>query len=404
MASLSRREDGGFYIRTQRGFYATKQVHPDAVRYLNQLNVWVGDSLSQEMMRKLRNTKGWLYTKEEFPFVTFLELDDPAFGARPKPKFQGTTVVMTKDRFSEDVLFRKSGTSGRSVASPKRRSQASQGKGANSSASTTSAQKLSRDSKPTRVTESKSGKSVADSIFQSRQAHLIDSQVNLTGENSPLSWSEPWSDPWTEPVNEAPAASISEPQRTSKTAKRSTAPKTTTKTSSAKRRQNSKTAPTPQQPSPGVQTESLQELATQRFKTVPQSVEPVKQDSVIQPKPLSSVVLRESMLFSDKTMPLPHAEVAPSTLVSKANETVQVHAYSAFEQVDAVTISGAPPSTVLKNPHTIHPEDSGNLAFGAGRTLGRMWNSVRSVPLSIDDLILILIAIVLILLAMFWYY
>lgn len=98
MAVLSRREDdGGFYTRINIGGIATRQVHPDAVRFLNKRGVYVGDEIPTEHMRKLRSTKHWLYTKEEFPYILFNEHRDPQFGMRPsgyvRRSVQGSTKV-----------------------------------------------------------------------------------------------------------------------------------------------------------------------------------------------------------------------------------------------------------------------------------------------------------------------
>ncbi len=108
MAVLSRREDdGGFYTRINIGGIATRQVHPDAVRYLTKRGVYVGDEIPPELMRKLRSTKHWLFTKEEFPFVIFPEHKDPSFGTRrssdKRTAIQGTTRVVA----SEPIRRRK---------------------------------------------------------------------------------------------------------------------------------------------------------------------------------------------------------------------------------------------------------------------------------------------------------
>lgn len=84
MAKLSRRiEDGGYYIRTGKGYFGTKQVHPDAVRFLNDRSVYRGDDIPSHLMTELDTRKGWLFTKEECPFVTFFEFGDRKFGERP---------------------------------------------------------------------------------------------------------------------------------------------------------------------------------------------------------------------------------------------------------------------------------------------------------------------------------
>lgn len=98
MATLSRhKEDGGFYIRTGEGYHGTKQVHPDAVRYLNKHGVFVGDEIPTGIMSILRSKKGWLYTKGEHPYVVFFEFSDPHFGMRsvPRSAVSGTTRVVS---------------------------------------------------------------------------------------------------------------------------------------------------------------------------------------------------------------------------------------------------------------------------------------------------------------------
>lgn len=85
MATLYRRKsDGGFYTKINIGGIVTKQVHPDAVRYLIAQGVFVDEEIPSEHMRVLRQTQNWLYTKEEHPFVTFLEHNERTFGHRPK--------------------------------------------------------------------------------------------------------------------------------------------------------------------------------------------------------------------------------------------------------------------------------------------------------------------------------
>lgn len=98
MATLSRRQDdGGFYIRTGRGYFGTKQVHPDAVRYLNRHDVYMGDPIPSRLMEALSSKPGWLFTKEEHPHVTFFEFSDPGFGRRSTSRsaVQGTTRVVS---------------------------------------------------------------------------------------------------------------------------------------------------------------------------------------------------------------------------------------------------------------------------------------------------------------------
>lgn len=96
MAKLWKRKDGsGCYIRGNIGAPVTWQVHPHAIRYLNKRGVYVGDEIPPNLMQKLKATEGWLYTKEEYPFVVFDEFRDPTFGTRSKGRsaVQGTTRV-----------------------------------------------------------------------------------------------------------------------------------------------------------------------------------------------------------------------------------------------------------------------------------------------------------------------
>ncbi|MCA9833833.1 MAG: hypothetical protein KC435_07815 [Thermomicrobiales bacterium] len=99
MARLSRRqEDGGYYIRTGKGYFGTKQVHPDAIRFLNKRRVYKGDEIPSSLMSQLESHKGWLFTKEEHPFVTFFEFGDPRFGEKPTSSpvaYRGKAQVVT---------------------------------------------------------------------------------------------------------------------------------------------------------------------------------------------------------------------------------------------------------------------------------------------------------------------
>lgn len=90
MAKLYRRQDGGYYTRTYMGVTVTKQVHIDAVRYLNNRGVTVGDEIPTQLMDKLRNTQGWLYTKYEMlyggPKLPQIEVDvSNECGSGPAP-------------------------------------------------------------------------------------------------------------------------------------------------------------------------------------------------------------------------------------------------------------------------------------------------------------------------------
>lgn len=105
MAKLwKRRDDNGCYIRGYIGAPITWQVHPHAIRYLNRRGVYVDDEIPPELMQKLKATKGWLFTKEEYPFVVFDEFKDPNFGTRPfvRGSVQGTTQVVSVAGMSGD--------------------------------------------------------------------------------------------------------------------------------------------------------------------------------------------------------------------------------------------------------------------------------------------------------------
>ena len=101
------------------GYFGTKQVHPDAVRFLNQHNVYLGDEIPSHLMSTISTRAGWLFTKEEHPNVTFWEMSDPDFGARPEIRsaVQGSTRVFSYSVTAPKRRF----TQGRAKsASPKR--------------------------------------------------------------------------------------------------------------------------------------------------------------------------------------------------------------------------------------------------------------------------------------------
>lgn len=97
LPKLYMRQDGGLYTKINMGGIVTMQIHPDAIDFLDRHGVQIGQEIPAHVMKTLRNKRGWLYTKGEFPFAGPIDPSFQMFSSGSRGTTKGSTDPSSVD-------------------------------------------------------------------------------------------------------------------------------------------------------------------------------------------------------------------------------------------------------------------------------------------------------------------